>query len=107
VLPELSDADLEKLGVSRGHRKKLLRAIAYLQAGGPGQRGAAPRARVRATALVRLFAARERALSALGRGQKREEIGRELERLRRMVRQFDYRLALPPIERALATETAR
>src|SRR3954470_10950644 len=28
VLPELSDADLEKLGVPLGHRKKLLRAIA-------------------------------------------------------------------------------
>ena len=33
VLPELSEADLEKLGVSLGHRKKLLKAIAELQAG--------------------------------------------------------------------------
>ncbi|MGH6902594.1 MAG: adenylate/guanylate cyclase domain-containing protein, partial [Geminicoccaceae bacterium] len=33
VLPELSDADLEKLGVSLGHRRKLLRAIADLRAG--------------------------------------------------------------------------
>ena len=31
VLPELSDADLEKLGVPLGHRKKLLRAIAALR----------------------------------------------------------------------------
>ena len=30
VLPELNDADLEKLGVSLGHRKKLLKAIAAL-----------------------------------------------------------------------------
>ena len=33
ILPELSDADLEKLGVSLGHRKKLLKAIADLRAG--------------------------------------------------------------------------
>src|SRR4051794_25526588 len=33
VLPDLSDADLEKLGVLLGHRKKMLRAIAAL--GGP------------------------------------------------------------------------
>ncbi len=30
VLPDLSEADLERLGVSLGHRKKLLRAIAAL-----------------------------------------------------------------------------
>lgn len=29
VLPELTDNDLEKLGVPLGHRKRLLRAIAY------------------------------------------------------------------------------
>ena len=33
VLPELSDADLEQLGVSLGHRRKLLRAIADPRAG--------------------------------------------------------------------------
>jgi len=33
VLPHLSEQDLEKLGVSLGHRKKLLRAIAALAAG--------------------------------------------------------------------------
>ncbi|HLW91565.1 MAG TPA: adenylate/guanylate cyclase domain-containing protein, partial [Roseiarcus sp.] len=32
VLPDLTDADLEKLGVPLGHRKKLLRAIASLAA---------------------------------------------------------------------------
>jgi class 3 adenylate cyclase len=30
VLPDLTDQDLEKLGVLLGHRRKLLRAIAYL-----------------------------------------------------------------------------
>ena len=33
VLPDLSDADLEKLGVLLGHRKRLLKAIA--NAGAP------------------------------------------------------------------------
>ena len=42
VLPELSEADLEKLGLSLGHRKKLLKAIAELQAGDGGRSGAAP-----------------------------------------------------------------
>jgi class 3 adenylate cyclase len=36
VLPELTDADLEKLGVLLGHRKKLLKAIAELGAGQTG-----------------------------------------------------------------------
>ena len=31
VLPDLTEADLEKLGVSLGHRKKLLKAIAELR----------------------------------------------------------------------------
>jgi hypothetical protein len=30
ILPELSEADLEKLGLSLGHRKKLLKAAASL-----------------------------------------------------------------------------
>ena len=33
VLPDLTDADLQKLGVLLGHRKKLLKAIAALRAG--------------------------------------------------------------------------
>ena len=37
VLPELSDADLERLGLSLGHRKKLLKAIAGLGDGGTGR----------------------------------------------------------------------
>jgi class 3 adenylate cyclase/tetratricopeptide (TPR) repeat protein len=54
VLPELTEADLEKLGVPMGHRKRLVRAIAALSAavenvvpaaaapaGGPRQREAA------------------------------------------------------------------
>jgi class 3 adenylate cyclase len=36
VLADLDDADLEKLGVSLGHRKKLLKALAALGAGGAG-----------------------------------------------------------------------
>src|SRR5262249_19542657 len=32
ILPELTDVDLEKLGVSLGHRKRLLRAISGLTA---------------------------------------------------------------------------
>jgi hypothetical protein len=32
VLPDLTDQDLEKLGVLLGHRRKLLRAIANLEA---------------------------------------------------------------------------
>jgi class 3 adenylate cyclase len=39
VLPDLTEADLEKLGISLGHRKKLLRAIAELRA--PSDRAAA------------------------------------------------------------------
>jgi class 3 adenylate cyclase len=52
VLPELTDADLEKLGVVLGHRKRLLRAIAALRAGATAPASlpgapveAAPRAR--------------------------------------------------------------
>ena len=34
ILPELTDVDLEKLGVPLGHRKRLLRAISGLAAAG-------------------------------------------------------------------------
>ena len=34
ILPDLTEDDLEKLGVSLGHRKKLLRAIEALMAAG-------------------------------------------------------------------------
>ena len=46
VLPDLTDFDLEKLGVPMGHRKKMLRAIAKLVAppGGPPPFIATPRA---------------------------------------------------------------
>ncbi len=42
VLPELTDADLEKLGVPLGHRKRLLKAIANLAP--PGRNRRRPRA---------------------------------------------------------------
>src|SRR5918995_5210915 len=44
ILPELTDADLEKLGVLLGHRKRLLKAIAELQADGavPASASTAP-----------------------------------------------------------------
>ena len=34
ILPDLDEGDLEKLGIPLGHRKKLSKAIAALQAGG-------------------------------------------------------------------------
>ena len=47
VVPSLSESDLEKLGVSMGHRKRLLKAIAELGTGasptaGPGLMTGAP-----------------------------------------------------------------
>ena len=46
ILPELTDGDLEKLGLSLGHRRKLLKAAATLAAAnaGPTDRAAAPAA---------------------------------------------------------------
>ena len=50
ILPELTEIDLEKLGVSLGHRKRLLRAISGLAAAEtskptPDIHGRTPRAR--------------------------------------------------------------
>ena len=42
VLPELTDADLEKFGVPFGHRKRLIKAIAKLGASAPEQAETAP-----------------------------------------------------------------
>jgi class 3 adenylate cyclase len=58
VLPELSDADLEKLGVLLGHRKKLLKAIADLaqrvnDAAAPASAAGAAKQRDRATGAER------------------------------------------------------
>ena len=44
ILPELTEVDLEKLGVSLGHRKRLLRAISGLAGGGSPPPHPAPRA---------------------------------------------------------------
>src|SRR5262244_2268233 len=38
VLPYLTDADLEKIGVSLGHRRKILAAIAELPGASPSKR---------------------------------------------------------------------
>ena len=63
VLPDLDDADLEKLGVLLGHRKRLLKAIADLQTG-DAQR--APKAVVEAPAdLTRAAEAERRQLTVL------------------------------------------
>jgi tetratricopeptide (TPR) repeat protein len=48
------------------------------------------------------FIARGCALAAVGRGQRGESLLRDFERLRLQAQEFDYRLALPAIERALA-----
>ena len=42
VLPELSEGDLEKLGVPLGHRKRLMKAIAALDRDGPYRRQLSP-----------------------------------------------------------------
>jgi class 3 adenylate cyclase/pimeloyl-ACP methyl ester carboxylesterase len=42
ILPELSEPDFEKLGISLGHRKKLLKAIAALADAPPRQEGGPP-----------------------------------------------------------------
>ena len=44
VLGDLTDADLEKLGVTLGHRKRLLKAIASLGATEPAAKPTSPRA---------------------------------------------------------------
>jgi len=44
ILPELTDGDLEKLGVPLGHRKRLLKAIASLGAAAAAPQPATPRA---------------------------------------------------------------
>ena len=50
ILPELTEVDLEKLGVSLGHRKRLLRAISGLAAPGTlAETSAAPSASTGAT----------------------------------------------------------
>jgi class 3 adenylate cyclase len=42
VLPEVTEADLEKFGIPFGHRKRLIKAIVKLGAAAPEQPGAAP-----------------------------------------------------------------
>jgi hypothetical protein len=56
VLPDLTEADLERLGLTLGHRKKLLRAASLLQASSEGAKNAAKN--VSSTPSVRPEAAR-------------------------------------------------
>ena len=42
VLPDLTEADLEKIGVPLGHRKRLMRAIAALASNDPPSPAATP-----------------------------------------------------------------
>src|ERR1700686_1928285 len=43
VLPELTEGDLEKLGIPLGHRKRLLKAIKALGTAAPAPASAVPR----------------------------------------------------------------
>ena len=42
VLPDVTETDLEKLGVALGHRKRILRAITALTSGNSAQTASAP-----------------------------------------------------------------
>jgi hypothetical protein len=61
VLPDLTDQDLEKLGVLLGHRRKLLRAIANLETLAKG--ASAPAVAAPATAASRDTAERRQVTS--------------------------------------------
>jgi nucleotide-binding universal stress UspA family protein len=52
VLPDLVEADLEKIGVPLGHRKRLMRAIDALSAGGTQRGSSTRRGRKMATKLM-------------------------------------------------------
>ncbi len=65
VLSELTDADLEKLGVPLGHRKRLLRAVAVLCPPEPDSERAASAHQPRASPPLRTDAAERRQLTVL------------------------------------------
>jgi hypothetical protein len=67
VLPDLVEADLEKIGVPLGHRKRLMRAIAALSAGGTPPSAAKPASasRLRQGQAPRPSAVRSRSCSAI------------------------------------------
>jgi hypothetical protein len=58
VLPDLTDRDLEKMGVSLGDRRKMLRAIRYLGGAPVAVRSYATRSPTRHTGRGRLTRAR-------------------------------------------------
>ena len=65
VLSDLTDADLEKLGVPLGHRKRLLKAVGALCAPDPNSERGAPAHQPRAVAPPRTDAAERRQLTVL------------------------------------------
>ena len=62
LLPELDDGDLEQLGLSFGHRRRLLRAIAELKAAQEDSAGFAPEVAPRALVSSELGRPRNRVL---------------------------------------------
>ena len=55
VLPSLSDADLQQLGLSLGHRRKLLRAIAELNGDATRSAGAAEASTIEGRSLATIL----------------------------------------------------
>ena len=55
VLPDLTDQDLEKLGVLLGHRRKMLRAIAALGGAPVAEPTTAPASLTKAMGSVQIF----------------------------------------------------
>src|SRR5690242_6781912 len=100
VLPDLTDADLEKIGVLLGHRKKLLRAIAALSEGqasrpeSPSPTGQPPAAKAEAerrqvTVMFCDLVGSTELASRLDPEDLREVIGRYHARVAETVRRFD------------------
>jgi class 3 adenylate cyclase len=92
VLPDLTEANLERLGVTLGHRKKLLRAIAALAEAAPTAPGAAAAREAERRQVTVMFCdlVRSTALSArLDPEDLREVIGRYHACVAQTVSRFD------------------
>ena len=81
VLPDLTDGELQKLGIPLGPRKRLLRAIGSLETGGAGAQAAAlpatPRSEAERRHLTVLFADLVGS-TAMAQGVDPEEVARVL-----------------------------